>query len=103
MNDEQTLAGAFAPLRFDAQFLQRAYESGSECRSKEIVALEDAIASVLRVIPALSSVFEHNSEITGGTFSRSIAKALFIQSASSRARTTDGASDRFVCFVPVRF
>ena len=79
MNDEQTLAGAFAPLRFDAQFLQRAYESGSECRSKEIVALEDAIASVLRVIPALSSVFEHNSEITGGTFSRSIAKALFIQ------------------------
>ena len=73
MNDEQTLAGAFAPLRFDAQFLQRAYESGSECRSKEIVALEDAIASVLRVIPALSSVFEHNSEITGGTL-RSIAK-----------------------------
>jgi len=79
MNDEQTLAGAFAPLRFDAQFLQRAYESGSECRAKEIVALEDAIASVLRVVPALSSVFEHSSGVTGGTFSRSIAKALFIQ------------------------
>ena len=79
MNDEQTLAGALAPLRFDAHFLQRVYESGSECRAKEVVALEDAIASVLRVIPALSSVFEHSSEITGGTFSRSIAKALFIQ------------------------
>ena len=46
---------------------------------KEIVALEDAIASVLRVIPALSSVFEHNSEITGRDVFEVNAKALFIQ------------------------
>lgn len=78
-NDEQTLAGAFSPLRFDAKFLQRAYESGSSRRAKEIVALEDAIACVLKLLPALSSVFENSSNVIGGMFSRSIAKALFIE------------------------
>lgn len=72
INDKAICFGIFAPLVYNADALRKLHEEGGAPRAEEVMALEQAIAAVLKSIPLI--VFH-----ASGNFGGALEKMLLIE------------------------